>query len=595
MKLRGLPIVFTLSVFLAGCARVPAGVTFNDAQPRWSWTGTWRASDNTVMNIVQKDKEWVASGTGNAINGVATLNGNLATGRSLPTDPVPREFEFRLSDDGMYAQGTVKFTLIGWTQDRVLTRISGAPEALDGANTMQVVMQHYTGVAPLTSSNAPSTSQMEDPDGKVIEPYAVQTDLRSEGSIAHSRYKSIGTFKIIGRVHRIDNSSLVMQIKSLHGEPDEFKTVSCALDTRIVVPPEVFALKEGDGIKVRGYYRNESGSSHFDQCRILESSSADQLDKWDQKKIDQIKFIVALQRNQGDSESNRAQLARLEQEEDRLWTEHERASKESRPMWADAYQRAAAKPQPIAPTPPSVPLTATASAAPAISAPAAPALPANVFTVDQFNAIKRENSVAAVARFSALGAIILVGKVSRVREIGILLDGDELGSGDADCEFPETRNGWVVPPQAASLRKGDYVVMQGTYGGGFRHPGLVNCRILQIKRIEELAQIARPVAASSAAQVAAPDIQVGQGYIGVNLQDLAGKSGGQITQVTSQSPAAQAGLKAGDVILMINGKFVDNTMAIKRLIAASPNIPLNLDVLRSDNRLRVTVTPQLSK
>jgi len=98
--------------------------------------------------------------------------------------------------------------------------------------------------------------------------------------------------------------------------------------------------------------------------------------------------------------------------------------------------------------------------------PATPMLPSNVLTADQFNAIKRENSIAARARFSSIGVITLVGKVDHVYELAVVLAGDELGSGTVDCEFPETRRGSLVPPEAMSLHKGDYVVMRGTYGGG---------------------------------------------------------------------------------------------------------------------------------
>ena len=101
------------------------GTTFEDRQPRWCWTGTWRGSGGSVFNIVQKGDQWVASGE---VSGVARLYGNRAVGRATGGVVVPRTFDVVLSDDGMYAKGTV--AMLGTTIPEVLTRISGPPDAL---------------------------------------------------------------------------------------------------------------------------------------------------------------------------------------------------------------------------------------------------------------------------------------------------------------------------------------------------------------------------------------------------------------------------------------------------------------------------------
>lgn len=115
-------------MFLIGCSavQIPPGTTFNDSVPRWSWTGVWRGSGGSVIKIEQNGDRWIASGQA---GGVATIIGNRAVGYA--TDGVPRSFEFVLSDDGMYAKGTV--TASGIPLSSALERISGPPIPLDNA------------------------------------------------------------------------------------------------------------------------------------------------------------------------------------------------------------------------------------------------------------------------------------------------------------------------------------------------------------------------------------------------------------------------------------------------------------------------------
>jgi C-terminal processing protease CtpA/Prc len=112
-----------------------------------------------------------------------------------------------------------------------------------------------------------------------------------------------------------------------------------------------------------------------------------------------------------------------------------------------------------------------------------------------------------------------------------------------------------------------------------------------------------------------PQIQSGDGdfnvfsfganrRIGVNTQTLTkqladyfgAKDGGAlITSVTENSPAAKAGLKAGDVITAIDGEKVDSSGDITRAINKKQDGEVSLTVLRDRNSRTVNLTPEKSK
>jgi serine protease Do len=92
--------------------------------------------------------------------------------------------------------------------------------------------------------------------------------------------------------------------------------------------------------------------------------------------------------------------------------------------------------------------------------------------------------------------------------------------------------------------------------------------------------------------------------IGVNTQTLTkqladyfgAKDGGVlITSVTENSPAAKAGLKAGDVITAIDGEKVDSSGDISRAINKKQDGEVSLTVLRDHNSRTVNLTPEKSK
>ena len=92
--------------------------------------------------------------------------------------------------------------------------------------------------------------------------------------------------------------------------------------------------------------------------------------------------------------------------------------------------------------------------------------------------------------------------------------------------------------------------------------------------------------------------------IGVSTQTLTkqladyfgAKDGGVlITSVTENSPAAKAGLKAGDVITAVDGEKVDSSGDISRAINKKQDGEVSLTILRDHNSRTVNLTPEKSK
>jgi len=93
----------------------------------------------------------------------------------------------------------------------------------------------------------------------------------------------------------------------------------------------------------------------------------------------------------------------------------------------------------------------------------------------------------------------------------------------------------------------------------------------------------------------------GNRRIGISTQPLTkqladffgAKDGGVlITSVTENSPAAKAGLKAGDVITAVDGEKIDSTGDISRAINKKQDGDVSLTVLRDRNTRTVTLTPE---
>ncbi len=98
------------------------------------------------------------------------------------------------------------------------------------------------------------------------------------------------------------------------------------------------------------------------------------------------------------------------------------------------------------------------------------------------------------------------------------------------------------------------------------------------------------------------DGQVTRGWIGVEPNDLSPElaetfgvkatSGVIITGVLQNGPAAQAGIRPGDVIAQVAGKPVANFSELLSHVAAlKPGVPAPFEVLRRDERVELQVTP----
>ncbi len=66
-----------------------------------------------------------------------------------------------------------------------------------------------------------------------------------------------------------------------------------------------------------------------------------------------------------------------------------------------------------------------------------------------------------------------------------------------------------------------------------------------------------------------------------------------IGELTADGPAARMGLKAGDVIVSIDGSSIDSWEMVVNLVRAAPGRPLNFLVVRESVQLGFTVTPEV--
>jgi serine protease Do len=95
--------------------------------------------------------------------------------------------------------------------------------------------------------------------------------------------------------------------------------------------------------------------------------------------------------------------------------------------------------------------------------------------------------------------------------------------------------------------------------------------------------------------------KVVRGYLGVYIQSLSpdlaqqfqvpSKKGALVAQVINGSPADEAGVRVGDVIVNFNGKQIKDATQLRNLVAATkPNEKANVTVLRNGKEQNLTVT-----
>lgn len=81
----------------------------------------------------------------------------------------------------------------------------------------------------------------------------------------------------------------------------------------------------------------------------------------------------------------------------------------------------------------------------------------------------------------------------------------------------------------------------------------------------------------------------------VTKQKLAGQAGAVIEQVDSETPAAKAGLKAGDVVVAFDGERVRSARQLDRLVEeTAPGRVVKMSIVRDTAKLDVDVTPEAS-
>lgn len=79
----------------------------------------------------------------------------------------------------------------------------------------------------------------------------------------------------------------------------------------------------------------------------------------------------------------------------------------------------------------------------------------------------------------------------------------------------------------------------------------------------------------------------------VTKQKLAGQAGAVVEQVDSQTPAAKAGLRAGDVVVAFDGERVRSARQLDRLVEETPpGRTVKMSIVRDTAKLDVDVTPE---
>ncbi len=69
----------------------------------------------------------------------------------------------------------------------------------------------------------------------------------------------------------------------------------------------------------------------------------------------------------------------------------------------------------------------------------------------------------------------------------------------------------------------------------------------------------------------------------------------QIVQVVNNSPAKEAGLKVGDIVLSMSGEVIDTEIELQQVVAAHPEEIIPITVRRQNNVIEIMAEPELNE
>ncbi len=212
-----------------------------------------------------------------------------------------------------------------------------------------------------------------------------------------------------------------------------------------------------------------------------------------------------------------------------------------------------------------------------------------------------ENSPAAKAGLMVNDVIVRIDgdEVTSVRKLNRLIS--EIAP-DHSATITILRNGQQMDVRAV-LEKREMKMFNGT----FTVPN-VEMPNIQIPRVE-MPKVVPQVWTVPPGGVLSTDgtamffgmnrqIGVSVSSLGKQLGDYFGVEDGKgllVTNVRADSPAFKAGIKAGDVIVQVDGKPVATSMDLIRSIGTRKEGDVRLTIIRDKNRQEISVTPEQMK
>lgn len=205
-----------------------------------------------------------------------------------------------------------------------------------------------------------------------------------------------------------------------------------------------------------------------------------------------------------------------------------------------------------------------------------------------------------------------VARLKLREERGALIEGVTAGSGAAQAGLQ--KNDVIVKWDGESIesaREMSRLIRETPAGRAVRLTVMrdgreveVNVTLGERTRVASRVRIARPAIASLRVR---PDVQVrrvqDRRHLGVELQSmtpqlaeyfgLSKRSGALVIFVFADSPAAKAGLKAGDVILSAGGDAVENPMDVRRVLKDKSEGVVEFRIMR--DKQEQTLRVQLEK